>query len=422
MRLLIRGGTAIDTDPISVTTADVLVEHGRIAAVGPDLPAPADAATIDARGMLVLPGFVDTHRHTWQAGIRAIGPDISFAGYVERVLNQLAPTYQPDDVYTGNLAGALECLDAGITTVVDWSHIQHTPDHTSAALEALRHSGIRAVFGYCSPTPDRRVVEADHGDLVTVAIAPLGPEIAGEEVAIEEWRLAVELDLPVTVHMGGHGPESAARGLDFLARNDLLRPRTSYVHGNHYTDEALRRIAHSGGAISVSPVVEVELGLGTPVTGRALAAGAPTGLGADTVVCGPGDMFSLMRAAYSLERARPNPEFTTHDALRLATIEGARTAGLGDRVGTLGPGRQADLVLLRTDLLGMAPAHDPIGAVVLSADTRVVDTVIVAGEIVKQHGLLRHHDVAKVLTDLAASADRLTAGRQSEEGADELRP
>ncbi|MPZ85443.1 MAG: amidohydrolase family protein [Actinophytocola sp.] len=408
MQLLLRGGIAVDTDPVRATTADILIDDGRIAAVGTDLAVGADVEVIDAGGMLVLPGFVDTHRHTWQAGIRAIGPDISFAGYLDRVLGRFAPRYRPADVYAGTLAGALECLDAGITTLVDWSHIQHTPDHTAAAVEALRHSGIRAVFGYCSTSPSATVVEEHMGhDLVTMAIAPYGPEIVDEAVALDEWRLAKELDLPVTVHMGGHGAASAERGMDFLVRNGLLNPRTSYVHGNHYTDDALRRIAGSGGALSVSPLVEVELGLGVPVTGRALAAGAPTGLGADTVVSGPGDMFSLMRAAYALERARPNPELTTRDVLHAATAGGARTAGLGGVVGTLGVGRQADVVLLRTDLLGVAPAHDPAGAVVLSADTRAVDTVIVAGRVVKRGGRLLHHDVAKVLTALADSAERL---------------
>jgi len=408
MRLLIRGGTAVDTDPVSARAADVLVEDGRIAAIGPDLPPPAGVEILDATGMFVLPGFVDTHRHTWQAGIRALGPDISFAGYLELVLGTLAPRYQPDDVHVGTLAGALECLDAGITTVVDWSHIQHTPDHTAAALDALRQSGIRAVFGYCVSDPDvavaRRVLDAT-GGLVTMAMAPFGPEIIDEEAALREWRVARELDLPVTVHMGGHGAGSAERGLDFLSRNGLLSPRTSYAHGNSYSDDALARIAHSGGALSVSPIVEAELGLGAPITGRALAAGAPTGLGADTVVSGPGDMFSLMRAAYAMERLRSG--LTTRDILGVATIGGARTAGLGDVVGSLAVGKQADLVLLRTDLPGVAPAHDPVGAIVLSMDTRAVDTVLVGGRIVKQDGRLLDHNVTKVLAALGESGMRV---------------
>src|SRR5262245_4542747 len=143
MAMIIRGGTVVDTDPVQVRRADVLVDGGRIVEVAPDL-ARADAEVIDADGMLVVPGFVDTHRHTWQAGLRAMGPDMSFTAYIEFVLGAVGPRYEPDDVHTGTLAGALECLDAGITTIVDWNHVQHTPVHTAAALDALRTAGIRA--------------------------------------------------------------------------------------------------------------------------------------------------------------------------------------------------------------------------------------------------------------------------------------
>lgn len=406
MTMIIRGGTAVDTDPVQARAADVLVEDGRIAAVGPDLPVPAGAEVLDATGMLVLPGFVDTHRHTWQAGLRARCVDTSLAAYLDLVLGTIGPRYQPDDVRTGTLAGALECLDAGITTVVDWNHVQHTPDHTAAALDALRTAGVRAVFGYCVRDPDvaaARRVHAATGGLVTMAAAPFGPEIVDEDAALAEWRVARELDLAVTVHMGALGADSAARGLDFLARNGLLGPRTSYAHGNDYSDEQLKIIADSGGTISVSPVVEMALGMGAPVTARALAAGVPVGLGADTVLSGPGDMFSLMRATYA--QARLDSGFTTGDALRAATVEGARVAGL-DGLGTLTPGSHADLVLLRTDLPGVAPVHDPVASIVLSMDTRSVDTVIVGGRVVKRDGRL----LAKVTvlwTELVESAARV---------------
>jgi cytosine/adenosine deaminase-related metal-dependent hydrolase len=410
MALLIRGGTAVDTDPVSARRADVLVEDGRIAVVAPGIAAPDGAEVVDATGMLVLPGFVDTHRHTWQAGIRAAGPDLTFPGYLDLVLNTLAPRYRPADVHAGTLAGALECLDAGITTVVDWSHIQHTSDHTDAALDALRESGIRAVFGYCVAAPDvaaARRVRDRTGGLLTLAMAPYGPEIVSEEQALREWRVARELDLFVTVHMGGHGAESAERGLDFLRRNGLLGPRTNYVHGNSYSDDALKVIADSGGTLAVSPLVEAELRLGPPVTARAVAAGVPTGLGADTVVSGPGDMFSLMRAAYAFARL-DDSGFTTHDALRAATVDGAKAAGLAD-LGSLRTGNHADLVLVRTDLPGVAPAHDPVGAVVLAMDTRAVDTVIVGGRVVKRGGRLVDAKWTKVLADLVTSAERVMA-------------
>jgi 5-methylthioadenosine/S-adenosylhomocysteine deaminase len=399
--MIIRGGRAVETGHLT----DFLVDDGRIAAAGPELPAPEGADVVDAAGMLVLPGFVDTHRHTWQAGLRGIGPDISLATYLELVLGTVGPRYRPDDVYTGTLAGALECLDAGITTVVDWNHIQHTPDHTAAALDALETSGIRAVFGYCAQHPDlaaARAVQARTKDRITMAMAPFGPEIAGEDTALAEWRIATELDLPVTVHMGGHGAESAARGLDFLRRNGFLRPRTSYAHGNDYTDDQLKLIADSGGTIAVSPVVEPELGIGTPVTARARRAGVVTGLGADTVISGPGDMFSLMRADYVQAQT-----LTTRDILRAATADGAKVAAL-DGVGTLTPGSHADIVLLRTDLPGVAPVHDPVASVVLAMDTRAVDTVIVGGQVVKRGGVLLAPNVTTLLTTLVASSARLT--------------
>lgn len=409
MAMIIRGGTAVDTDPVQVRPADVLVEDGRIAAVGPDLPVPEGAEVLDATGMLVVPGFVDTHRHMWPTGLRASVPDTLFAPYVNFLLGTLGPRYRPDDIRTGTLAGALECLDAGITTVVDWNHAQHTPDHTAAALDAHRTAGIRAVFGYCVREPDVAAARRAHaatGGLVTMASAPFGPEIVGADVALAEWRIARELDLAVTVHMGGLGAESAARGLDFLRSNGLLGPRTTYVHGNDYDDEQLRTIADSGGTISASPVVEMALGMGAPVTARALAAGVPVGLGADTVLSGPGDMFSLMRATYA--QARLDSGFTTRDALRAATVDGARVAGLDD-LGTLAPGSHADLVLLRTDLPGVAPVHDPVASIVLSMDTRSVDTVVVGGSVVKRAGRLLAANMTVLLTVLMESAARVAA-------------
>lgn len=421
MHSLIKNGLVIDTDPEPVVLghADVRVQDGLITEVGRDLPEARGAEVaevIDATGRIVLPGFVDTHRHTWQAGIRAAGPDVDFPQYMRRVFDELAPRHRPQDVYTGTLAGALECLDAGITTLLDWSHAQFTPEHTGASVRALRESGIRAVFGYCYGGPPgglvaetRRVRETlfDTPGLVSMAMAALGPEIAGEERALEEWRLAEELGLPVTAHLGGHGRENAVKGLAFLEEHGLLAVPTTFVHALHYTDEEFRRIAAAGGTASVSPVDEMNLGLGYPTTGRARAAGVPTSLSADTVVCAPGDMFSQMRTAHLLERGRPDGAglgFTTRDALRLATIEGAEVLGLAGVVGSLRPGKQADLVLLRTDTFGMAAAHDPIGAVVLNADTSVVETVMVAGRVVKRGGQLLHHDPAAVRTALAETA------------------
>ncbi|MFC4050382.1 amidohydrolase family protein [Actinomadura syzygii] len=426
---LLRNGLVIDTDPVPTVLgrADVLVRDGLIAAVGPGLDAPPDADVIDATGRLVLPGFVDTHRHAWQAGVRAILPDATLPDYLRRILGELAPRYRPDDVFAGTLAGALECLDSGITTLVDWSNIQLGPGHTEASVAALRDSGIRAVFGYCyggdgdldalaAETARVRRAHFDgsggSGGTVSMAMAALGPEIAGAERALREWRLARDLDLPITVHMGGFGPESAARGLAFLDAHGLWDRPASHVHANHYTGDEFKRIAAHGGTVAATPAVEAVLDIGPPPTGRARDAGVPTGLGADVVSCGPGDMFSIMRAAYVLERGRPGGAglgLTAADVLRMATIEGAEAIGLAGVTGSLTPGKQADVLVLRTDTLGLAAAHDPIAAVVLSADVRNVDTVLVGGRVVKRGGTLPGQDVPALLTALAESAGRLTS-------------
>ncbi|TDE26304.1 amidohydrolase family protein [Actinomadura sp. 6K520] len=419
--LLVKNGIVIDTAPRPTVlgSTDVLITDGRITAVGPAPTTSPGTEVIDATGHIVLPGFVDTHRHTWQAGIRAVLPDGTLPAYLRRVHGEIAPRYRPGDVFTGTLAGSLECLDSGITTLLDWSHIQLGPGHTDASIDALRTSGIRAVFGYCHTGKDltaettrvRREYFDTPAGTVTMALAALGPEIAGEERALREWNLARDLALPVTTHMGGHGAESAARGLAFLEAHGLAAHPITYVHANFYTDETFKRIAAQGGTVSVSPGIEAALNIGPPPTGRAREAGVPTSLGADTVTSGPGDMFSVMRAAYVLERGRADGAglgFTAADALRMATIEGAETLGLADVTGSLTPGKQADVQILRTDTLSVAAAHDPIAAVVLAADTRNVDTVIVGGRVVKRGGVLRH-DVPSLLTSLADSAARLTA-------------
>src|SRR5262249_31776636 len=151
------GGCVVDTEPAphALPATDLLIEDGVIAAVGAGLPADG-AEVIDASRHIVLPGFVDTHRHTWQAVLRSIAPHAALPEYFQRVLQELAPRFRPEDVYAGNLTGALECLEAGITTLQDWSHVQHSPEHTDAAIQGLRDSGIRAVFGYAYPAPDDR--------------------------------------------------------------------------------------------------------------------------------------------------------------------------------------------------------------------------------------------------------------------------
>jgi len=421
MRMLLRGGDVIDTEPEPVVHrgADVLIEDGRIAAVGADLPADG-AQVVDATDRIVLPGFVDTHRHLWQTPLRSLTVGTDLRGYLDLVIGRIGPRYRAEDLRVATLAGALECLDAGITTVQDFSHIQYSPEHSEATLEALREAGIRAVYGHGYPvfehdrrTPaDVRRVRERHfsgeaGEL-TMALAPVGPSFAPIELTEQDWRLADELDLPITVHVAS-GPV-ATRPIEELRRRGLLRPDTLYVHGNSLPDEELTLIADSGAAVSLTPGTEELMNVGPPAIDRMRAAGITTGLGADVVTTVAGDMFSVMRAAQLTSSPNGRPRVGAAEVLRMATLDGARALGLGDRVGSLRPGKAADIVLLRTDTLNMVAAHDPIAAVVTAAHPGNVDTVLVAGKIVKRDGRLLHPNLPGVLDGVRKAAEHVVTG------------
>ncbi|MBB2913241.1 cytosine/adenosine deaminase-related metal-dependent hydrolase [Streptosporangium becharense] len=411
MRLLITDATMVDTEPHPrvLPATDMLVEDGVITEVGRGLTA-AGAETLDATDRILLPGFVDTHRHVWQSVLRSIAADATLGDYLTLVLGELAPAFRAEDVHAANLWGALEALDSGVTTVYDWSHIQLTPAHTDAALDGLREAGIRAVFGYAHPAVDdgarredevRRVASLTASGLVTPALAAWGPVYGSLSAAAADWRLARELGLRISLHATGTG------AVERLHAGGLLGSDVMFVHGNGFSDEAMKLVADSGGTASVAPVVESQMGHGHPETGRFRAFGIPTGLGVDTVTDAPGDMFSVMRAALAAARLRGEP-LTAAETLRMATIGGAEVLGMADRIGSLRPGKQADLVLLRADSPAMAPACDPVAAVVTAAGTADVDAVVVAGRVVKRAGRLRHAGLPGALDRLRRSAARLS--------------
>uniref|UniRef100_UPI001E41F5FB amidohydrolase family protein n=1 Tax=Streptomyces blattellae TaxID=2569855 RepID=UPI001E41F5FB len=377
-RILLRNGHVIDTEPEPVVhpRTDVLIEDGRISAVGPGLP--ADGATvIDATDRIVLPGFVDTHRHVWQSALRSAAVDMDLMGYLG-VMGQLGARLGPQDIHAATLAGALESLDSGITTLMDFSHALHTPEHADAAVDGLQAAGLRAVFGYGFPATepgnhdDVRRIRAERlgkdDALVTMALAPLGPSFTPPEVLTGDWRLAADLGLPVTIHVSA-GPV-AAKPVSVLRELGLLDVKALYVHGNSLDDDELKLIGESGGAASVTPGTEAMLSIGAPVAGRYRRAGVTTSLGVDAVTSAPGDMFSLMRAALIASQVADDAaqRLSVRDVLRMATLDGAAALGMDDRIGSLRPGKQADVILLRLDDLNLLGAdRDPVAAVVVAA-------------------------------------------------------
>jgi cytosine/adenosine deaminase-related metal-dependent hydrolase len=438
---LIRGGTVLSMDPdVGDLVGDVLVEDDRIVAVRPDISADSDvdAEVIDAEDCIVIPGFVDTHRHTWEAAIRGCAPDATLDDYFVEVLDTFAPVYRAQDVHASNVAGSLECLNAGITTLVDWSHINNTPEHPDAAVTALRETGIRAQYAYGSanlslsdywfeskiavpPDDVRRVREtyfSADGGLLTMALATRGTGFCSDEVVTSEWGLARELGIPVTVHVAmGRlaGRFAMVKALEGLG---LLGPDTTYIHCCHFSDEEWQLVKDSGGKISIAPQVEVQMGHGWPPLLKARGLGLRPSLSIDVVTTVPGDMFTQMRSAFGTDRGRvhdekfepneqvPKDVLTARQILEAATIDGAYVAGVEDRAGSLTPGKQADVVVVEARSLNMAPVIDPVAAVVLCADVSNVDTVLVAGQVKKRDGRLLA-DVDKARADVEASRDYL---------------
>lgn len=431
-RTLIRHGHVVSLDDRTGCrpNTDILVENGRIAAVGEDLEA-ADAEVLDASGTIVASGFVDTHRHTWQTNIRGLLPSCTLDTYRDSVVDRIGPVYRAEDIHNGNLWGALEALNAGITTLVDWSHCNNTPEHADAGVEALRTAGIRAMYAHGTPSgadfwigsvkdhpDDARRVRSRHfssdDDLLTFALAVRGPRHCVPEVVKHDWELARELDARLTTHSGlrRSGPQLAT--VTELAKAGLLGADTTYVHLNNNTPAELELLADSGGSASLAPYVEMVMGHGRPPIGELLAHGIAPSLSVDVTTTSPGDMFTQMRVALAAGRLAEfdagaghtfRPALTHHDVLGFATTAGAAACGLGARIGSITPGKDADLVLVRTDAVNTFPVSDPIGILVASADVSNVDTVMVRGEIRKRHGAL-------VGVDLAALREKVESSRR----------
>jgi 5-methylthioadenosine/S-adenosylhomocysteine deaminase len=433
-RLLIRNGYVVSMDPQigEIPNGDVFVEDGKIVEVGPDLDI-TDAEQIDATGMITMPGFVDTHRHTWQTPVRGVLPSCTLDHYFAVMLGQVGGFYRPEDVHIGDYAGALEALNAGVTTLLDWSHISNTPDHSDAAIQGLKDAGIRAVYAHGVPTggewwsfsdlnhPEdiRRIREtyfsSDDG-LITLAMAARQPGNSNFDVAKHDWELARELGLLISVHVGMRLHNLHYQPVKDMHDLGLMGPDVCYIHMTDLTDEELDFIGETNGKASVAPYVEMLMGHGPPPTGKLMARGVRPSLSVDVVSSVPGEMFTQMRTALAYDRIlcftdTPDeafaPTLSHRDVLEFATIDGARACALEDRTGSLTPGKQADIVLLQTQAINTAPMLDPLGTIVVFSDTSNVDSVFVAGNAVKRNGELVGHDLKSVFRKLEESRNHI---------------
>ena len=399
--LLLKGGTIVSLDPAvgDFVRGDVLVQGKKIVAVANDVKAPSQAQVIDASNTIVIPGFVDAHRHSWEGQLRRIIPNGAIGAYMATTHQGFARHYRPHDMYVGNLITALGCIDAGITCLIDNSHNARSSAHSDAAVQALIDSGIRAVHASGAPqTGDwdkqwpqdlarlQKQFFSSDDQLVTLRM------FSGMDR--DNWALARRLGLRITT-------ESNAAGRDFeeFWNEKLLRSDNTYNHCQGWPDVVWQRVKDSGGTVNVCPRSDAQYALGEGIAAfqKALDHGMRPALSIDNETSYSTDMFTEMRVAFNIQRAMATNRKVNGDpkapalvnvreVLECATVGGAANAGLLNKCGTLTPGKEADIVMIRTDDINVYPSNHAIGTVVAAADARNVDTVIVGGRIRKFRG------------------------------------
>ncbi len=420
--VVLRDATVLTMNDASeiLTGADVLVTGDRIAAVGPALAVPNGTAEIDASDGIVMPGMIDTHRHMWQTAMRGYGADWTLTQYFVWYYLQWGKTFRPQDIYAGNLLSALEAIDAGVTTTVDWSHGLQTVDHGEAAVDALMAVPGRFVLAYgnIQQGPWEWSAEPEFRQFVSRRFTP-GDDMLGLQLAFDvtgdpefperaAFEVARELGVPVTTHAGVWGATNDD-GIRLMHEAGFMTPQTVYVHAATLSSDSYNRIAATGGSASVSTESEQSAGQGYPPTWRLREHGIPVSLSMDTSVWWSGDLFSAMRTTLGADRAREHleahgrQETVTNCHLRAenvvdwATRGGARALGLESVVGSIEPGKKADLVLIQNDDSPvMFPLLNPYGHVAFQAQRGDVRTVLVNGRVVK-------HDHRLVGTDLTTA-------------------
>lgn len=430
--VVLRGGTVLPMDDRRQVLArtDVLVVDDRIAAVGPDLAVPEGTAVIDATDGIVMPGMIDTHRHMWQTAMRGYGADWTLTQYFVWYYLEHGKLFRPEDVHAGNVLAAIEALDAGVTTVVDWSHGLQTVDHADAAVDALRSVPGRFVLAYgnIQQAPAEWTAAPEFRDFVRRRIT--GDDMLGFQLAFDvtgdpafpekpAFEVARELGVAVTTHAGVWGA-TGDDGIRLMHDHGFMTPETVYVHAASLSADSYHRIAASGGSISVSTESEQSAGQGYPPTWAVRAHDIPVSLSMDTSVWWSGDLFSAMRTTLGADRSRvhmeahANGDTVTHCSLRSdqvvawATRGGAHALGRDHELGSLEAGKKADIVLIKNEHSPVSfPVLNPFGHVAFQAQRGDVHTVLVNGRVVKNEHRLVGIDLAAARAEIERTVDHL---------------
>jgi cytosine/adenosine deaminase-related metal-dependent hydrolase len=435
--VVLRGGTVLTVDAAHTVLPghDVLVTGETIAAIGPALEVPDGTVEIDATGGIVMPGMIDTHRHMWQTAMRGYGADWTLTQYFVWNYLEWGKVFRPEDVHAGNLLSALEALDAGVTTTVDWSHGLQSPEHADAAVDALASVPGRFVLAYgnIQDAPANWTASPGFRDFVSRRFpGGRGDDVLGFQLAFDvtgdpafpekpAFEVARELGVPVTTHAGVWGA-TGDDGIRLMHEHGFMTPETVYVHAASLSPDSYHRIAATGGSASVSTESEQSAGQGYPPTWALRAHGIPVSLSMDTSVWWSADLFSAMRSTLGADRSREHLEAhakgdtVTHSSLRAAQVVewatrgGARALGREDRLGSVEVGKLADLVLIKNEHSPvMFPLLHPHGHVAFQAQRGDVHTVLVNGRVVKTDHRLVGVDLAAARHEVDRTVEYLRA-------------
>jgi 5-methylthioadenosine/S-adenosylhomocysteine deaminase len=424
-RILLQGGVVLSLDPKvgDFEKADVLIEGSKIAAVGPNLAAARSAVVVNAADRIVMPGFIDTHHHQYETLLRSILADggLGLAGdgpknYISVIQGIFTPVYRPEDAYISELVASLNQINAGVTTTVDTSQVSHSPAHTDACIAGLKESGRRAVFAYAAGmgsasqfpqdiTRLRKQYFSSSDQLLTLALHAA--------VNADQWKLARSAGAGIVTHF-------ISGDLQQMKDAGVMGPDVEYIHCTQISESAWKMIADTGGRVSIAPAIEMQMRHGMPPFQAALDHGIRPSLSVDVECNMTADMFSIMRAAFTLQRALVNQRaiageknvprlLTCRDTIELATIEGARTTRLDSKIGTLTPGKEADIIMLATDRINVFPMNNVPGTVVTLLDTSNVENVFIAGKAMKWQGRLVGVDLNRIRRAIETARDGVLA-------------
>lgn len=393
-----------------IANGDVYVRNGKIIAVGTSLVAPT-AQNINGQNMIVLPGLIDTHWHLWTSLLRSLSGDNEKQGYF-RMTERLGKVYIPEDMYRSARLATAEALFSGITTIHDFNHNVRTLEYAEASIRAIADAGIRARFSY-GYYKDQALEEATHFDsiaslhremknsqnnLLSLGFAPR--EVSVYKMYRRDWEMARNIGLPITVHASSSLSETGE--INQLSNEGLLGKDVLIVHATVATPKEMKQLAKSGAAVSLTPFTEMRTGFGFPPIQELLAAGVLVSLGVDTTaLSGNADIFAVMKVIQNVGNVHAQSEFglSPRRVLELATINGAQAMGIDDRVGSLKPGKRADLIMVSTENLNMSVFTDPAHLLVEAAQPSNVDTVIVDGRILKRNGQLTALDNKQIIQE-----------------------